>query len=324
MQIKKIVFHTKNQGPGAFRFSEKHRYLIGRAAQGAELVFTDWDEARLMSEAGDCDVAVTQNNRPPPPSFYEAAKNLCWVHCLMAGFDKMRVPDRKRILFTVTKGIHAVPLAEHTLALMLSAARSLHISRDNQRLKVWSRPTDVIELCGATAGIVGFGEIGSAIAELLGKIGMRVIALSRSRPRADRSALASEYYAPEQMEDFLPQCDFVIIAAPLTDATEYLFCARLFAMMKPSAWLINIARGAIVVEADLVAALVSGRIAGACLDVAVSEPRPADDPLWELPNAILTPHCANASPKKMDRITELFLENLRRYGRNEPLLYSEE
>ncbi|MBE6016289.1 MAG: D-2-hydroxyacid dehydrogenase [Lachnospiraceae bacterium] len=320
MNIRKIVFYTNNK-PNGFPFSEAQTERLREASKGAELVFTGIDEERLMLEAADCDVAVAQNNFPLPGSFFEKAPQLKWVHCLMSGVDRMDIP--KGVTLTSTKGTHGAPISEHVLAMMLFAARKLGTARDNQHEKRWERISQLTELNGATAGIVGLGNIGSEVASLLGRIGMRVIATSRSVPSEERMSVISAYYQKERFDEFLAECDHVILNVPLTAESRHMFSKEQFEKMKDSAWIINVARGAVINEVDLIEALKNGCIAGACLDVAETEPLPQDSPLWEMENVLITPHVANSTPRKMERITDLLAENIRRYINDESLLYIE-
>lgn len=323
MRLQKIVFYTKNQGPGSFPFCKGHVEALQKAAPEAELVFVGWDDARLLREAEGCTAAVAQNNRPLPSEFYAKAKDLKWVHCLMSGVDQMRVPGSEGVILTSTKGTHGAPLSEHVLAMMLCAARRLHLARDNQRERSWARLGGVTELRGATAGIVGLGYIGTEVARLLKAVGMNVIATSPSRPSPERMAVISEYYPKERFDDFLAACDYIVLSVPLTDETRYMFARDQFKRMRSGAWIVNVARGDVIKETDLLEALRSGDIAGACLDVAATEPRPESDPLWGLPNVILTPHMANETPQKMDRIVALLQENMSRFRQDKPLLHQE-
>lgn len=323
MKLEKMVIYTKQRGPGSFPFRDQDLALLQKAAPDTRFVVVDWDESRLLQEADGCTAAVAQNNRPLPPEFFSRAADLKWVHCMMSGVDQMRVPGSGHVILTSTKGVHGVPLSEHVLAMMLSCARKLHLSRDSQLQRQWQRPPGITELNGATVGIVGLGLIGTEVARLLRAVGMRVIAASRSTPASERLELLEQYYPPQQFDSFLAQCDYIVISAPLTGQTRHMFSADQFRLMKPSAWIINIARGPIIDEDALRQALEGGQIAGACLDVAATEPRPPDDPLWTLPNVIITPHTANASPRKMDRIISLLLDNVRRFQQGAPLLFEE-
>ncbi len=320
MEIRKIVFFTNNK-PNGFPFNEAQAERIREASNGAELVFTGIDEEKLLAEATDCDAAVAQNNFPLPKSFFEKAGQLKWVHCLMSGVDRMDIPEG--VILTSTKGTHGVPISEHVLAMMLFAARKLGTARDNQHAKRWERIPQLTELNGATAGIVGLGNIGSEVASLLSRIGMNVVATSRSVPSEERMAVISEYYPRERFDEFLAACDYVILNVPLTDESRHMFSKEQFGKMKDSAWIINVARGAVINEADLIEALNSGSIAGACLDVAETEPLPENSLLWEMENVLITPHVANSTPRKMERITDLLEDNIKRFVKDEPLLYVE-
>lgn len=321
MDLRKIVFYTKTYGPGSFPFSEKHIAMIREVAPDAKLVFTDWNDDLLLQEAEGCDAAVAQNNHPLPSAFYEKATDLKWVHCMMSGVDQMRVPGSEHVVLTSTMGTHGIPISEHVLAMMLSASRKLYISRDHQYNREWVRPNGITELRGAIGGVVGFGHVGTEVAALLSAIGMNVVALNDVPPAPEHMPLLKEYYPLERMNEFLSVCDYIILSLPLTEKTRHMFGAEQFHQMKRSAWIINVARGPIINEAELLGALTSGEIAGACLDVAEEEPRPETDPLWEQPNVIITPHVANMTPKKMDRIAVLLKENIRRFLQDEPLLY---
>lgn len=321
MELEKIVFHTKESGPGAFKFDAAQLQRLHEAAPEARFVFTNWNDDVLFREATGCDAVIAQNNHPLPTTFYERAADLKWVHCLMSGVDRMQIPDGRQICLTATKGTHGIPISEHILALMLNVSRKLYVARDNQRNQEWIRPTGITELRGATAGILGFGQVGIATARLLCSIGMNVVASSVSAPSEENMALLSAYYPEECFYDFLKVCDYVILSLPLTVKTENLFQAEQFSQMKSTAWLINVSRGRIVDENALFCAIRDGQIAGACLDVVKEEPLKKNDLLWNLPNIIITPHVANETPQKMERITDLLLENIRRYQKGLPLLY---
>lgn len=320
MLLRKIVFYTQMQGPGAFPFNENHLEQLRRISPETEFVFVGWNDEKLLCEAEGCDAAVAQNNHPLPTVFYERAKDLKWVHCLMSGVDRMRCPGSEHVLLTASIGTHSIPLSEHILALILSAARKLYVSRDCQKQKAWIRPDGITELRGSKVGIVGLGHIGTEAARLLSTLGMEVVATGRSAPKPEQASLIKRFYPKERFDAFLSICDYVVLCIPLTEETKNMFGAEQFRKMKRSAWIVNVARGAIINEAELVDALNVGEIAGACLDVAPEEPRPATDPLWDMPNVILTPHTANETPRKMDRIVTLLEDNIYRYLHDEPLL----
>ena len=184
---------------------------------------------------------------------------------------------------------------------------------------LWQRPQidDLQEINGKTMAVVGLGAIGREIARKAKAMDMRVVAAKREmtqEPFVDR------LYRPEQLLEMLAEADFVVVALPLTDATNGLFGREQFAAMKPSAYFINVSRGAVVQEEPLLECLKAGRIAGAGLDVFVEEPLPAANPFWDLPNVIITPHLAAISPVYLDRAIKLFADNLSRYIADKPLL----
>lgn len=243
---------------------------------------------------------------------------LRWMHTASAGVDHILFPELRDsdILLTNASGVFDIPIAETVLAYMLAVVKRLPEFLTQQREHRWQK-LPLRELRGLTVGIVGLGSIGAEVARLCRAFGMRVLGLRR---RPAPSDVADEVLPPEHLHDLLSRSDFVVIAAPLTEQTQGLIGRAELAAMKPTAWLINISRGAIVDEEALIEALREGRIGGACLDVFAEEPLPAESPLWEMPNVLITPHNSWSSPHIEEREIELFLENLRRYVAGEPLL----
>ncbi len=243
--------------------------------------------------------------------------HLRWVHTISAGVDHLLFPELREseTILTNASGVFNVPIAETVLAYMLAVVKRLPEFLAQQREHRWEK-LPLRELRGLTVGIVGLGDIGSEVARLCRAFGMRVLGLRR-RPAS--SDAADEVFPPEQLHNLLSQSDFVVVALPLTEETRGIIGREALAAMKPDAWLINIARGALVDEEALVEALREGRIGGACLDVFAEEPLPEDSPLWDMPNVIITPHNSWSSPYIEEREIELFLENLRRYVAGEPL-----
>ena len=244
--------------------------------------------------------------------------NLRWVHSISAGVEHVLSPTlvASDVMLTNASGVFSVPMAETVLAYMLAVVKRLPEFQEQQQRGLWKK-LPLKELCGMTVGIVGLGDIGAEVGRLCRAFGMRVLGLRRY-PRP--SEHAHEVFAPAQLPDLLARSDFVVIATPLTDATRGMIGGAELAAMKPDAWLINIARGAVVDQQALVEALQRGEIGGACLDVFVEEPLPEDSPLWQMDNVILTPHNSWSSPRLEQRAAELFLENLRRYVEGEVLL----
>lgn len=242
----------------------------------------------------------------------QAAPRLRWMHTPSAGIDHLLTPAvraRPNIIFTNSPGLHAIPIAESVLAFMLSHARKLPELRAAQAERRWIAP-DLHELYAQTLLIIGLGGIGQAIATRAAAFGMHVWG-SRRTPQAVPGV--EQVVGMNAWRDLLPAADYVVIAAPLTPETQGMIDASALRSMRSSAYLINIARGAIIDEAALLTALQNGWIAGAALDAFSVEPLPPDSPFWTLPNVVVTPHCTWSSPRMRERAAEVFLDNLARY-----------
>jgi D-2-hydroxyacid dehydrogenase (NADP+) len=250
---------------------------------------------------------------------WQGAPRLRWVQSWGAGVEWLLTPGfaDSPIMLTNAQGVYAIPIAEHVIALMLCFSRGLNHLVRNQEQRQW-RHSRVTELHGSTLGVVGLGGIGAEVARRGKCLGMRVIATRRRPERPSDSA--DEVRGPEDLPWLLGESDYVALCAALTPGTRHLIGAPELAAMKSSAYLINIGRGGLVDEDALVAALESGGIAGAGLDVFAQEPLPTESRLWDLPNAVITPHLAGSSPRSHDRLIDLFCENLRRYLAGEQLL----
>ena len=265
-----------------------------------------------------------------PPDLLSLAPRLRWLQLHSAGADHLlgHPVMAADVAVTTTSGIHAVPIAEYVMASILAFRWRVPLwtrcQRDHRwpsgRWDLYARP----ELRGSTIGILGYGSIGREVARLARAFGMRVLAVSRSGNRADpgyqvedigdpAGEIPEAVYPTADMGEVLPQCDYVVVALPLTPATTHALGEAELRAMKPTAYLVNIARGAIVDEAALARALAEGWIGGAGLDVFEEEPLPADSPLWELDTALLSPHVAGFSPRYDERAVKLFAANLARY-----------
>lgn len=250
---------------------------------------------------------------------WKGAPRLRWVQSWGAGIERFLTPDfiASPILLTNAQGLYATPIAEHVLAFLLHFSRGFNHLLRHQRAHRWQH-AEVRELKDSTLGIVGLGGIGSEVARLAKGFGMRVIAIRR---RPDRPCpWVEEVRGPRELPWLLGESDFLALCAALTPQTRHLLGAQELRAMKPSAYLVNIGRGGLIDEEALVVALREGWIAGAGLDVFSVEPLPADSPLWDLPNALITPHTSGNSPRSHNRVMELFCENLRRYLAGEALL----
>jgi phosphoglycerate dehydrogenase-like enzyme len=249
-----------------------------------------------------------------------AARRLRWVQVTSAGVEAWVTPELSahRLVLTNFSGTNAPNIADHVLALLLAFARGLKPLLERQRRHEWGEeepPT--FEPAGQTLGIVGLGEIGESLAHKAAGLGMRVLALAR-HPH-DPPPGVERVLPSEELPELLGACDHVVLCLPLTDATEHIIGAAELGQMRRSAYLYNIGRGGLIDQEALIAALREGRLAGAGLDVTDPEPLPADSPLWDLPNVIITGHTAGATPLLWDRGIELLSDNVRRFLAGEEL-----
>jgi len=244
-------------------------------------------------------------------------RSLRWLQSGGAGVDApafSALLDRG-VRLTNASGIHAEPIAQYIFTYVLHWERNVQTHQAQQREREWKIIVSG-DLSAKTIGIVGLGGIGLATARVARAFGMRVVGLRRSpppEPRVDR------LFGPDGLHDLLGQSDYVVLALPLDESTRHTIGSTQLDAMRRSAVLINVARGGVVDEAALIAALRAGRIRGATLDVTETEPLAADSPLWGLANCVLTPHDAGYSPLGDGRLVALFLDNLRRYAGSEPL-----
>jgi phosphoglycerate dehydrogenase-like enzyme len=242
---------------------------------------------------------------------------LDWVHTSSAGIDHPSFGKllERGVTLTNAAGVNGGVIAQHVLALMLAHARRLHTYASFQSWRIFHR-LECDELDGATVLVIGLGGIGREVARLSAAFNMRVLGV---RQRPEPVPHVDRLIAPPDLPAALPEADFLVLACPLTDATRGLINAQALVRMKPSAYLINVARGPVVDAAALTEALRERRIAGAALDVFDREPLPPDSPLWSAPNLTITPHTAGSSPLNPERNARFFLANLARYVRGEPL-----
>jgi len=250
------------------------------------------------------------------------APRLRYIQSIGAGTDQFgrEALSRRGIRLASARGVNARAVAEHTMALVLALARRLPEARDNQRRHLWRNMIGDLsqredELGGKTLLVVGLGAIGSRLARLAKAFDMQVIGL-RHDP-AKGAASADEVHGLGALPALLPRADFVCLNCPLTAETENLIDAAALARMKPSAFLVNAARGRCVDEAALAAALTEGRLAGAGIDVTVEEPLPPHSPLWDIDTALITPHTAGETRRYEDNVIDILDENLGRLWRGE-------
>ncbi len=254
-----------------------------------------------------------------PRNLLERTSRLKWIQVMSAGVDRLSDEILKSPIRIVTaSGLHGTPMGEVVLEMMLMSAKDAPACLQMKQTRQWKRYTPKL-LKGQTVGILGLGNIGREVARLCGAFGMKVAGLRRS----DGSPLTGvdRVYPREQMHQLLAESDFVVLALPLTKETRGMIGERELRSMKPSAYLINVARGAVVDEGALIRALEEKWIAGAGLDVFIQEPLPSESRFYDLPNVIFSPHISGEMPDYESRATEIFCENLRRYGAGEPFLH---
>ena len=256
---------------------------------------------------------------------FAVASRLRWVHSSAVGVGGL-LPAAlvdSPIPVSNSRGVHSDVIAEHAIALVLALRRHLHTAIRAQGERRWLQEELALPVVPARAAtkvlVVGLGSIGVRIAALAAGLGF-VVSGVRRRPELPVPAGVSAVFAPDQLIDALGDADVVVLATPRTEDTRAMIGAAELRAMKPTALLVNIARGRLADEAALVDALQAGRLAGAGLDAFVREPLPAGSPLWGLPNVLITPHTASFAGNFWTPIVDLFVENLSRFKRGQPLL----
>ncbi|MFQ5880312.1 MAG: D-2-hydroxyacid dehydrogenase [Dehalococcoidia bacterium] len=277
------------------------------------------ERARLDATLATTEVLMTPT--VVPRDLLQRTPRLRWLQVTSAGIDRLHghpILD-SHVIITNASGIHAVPIAEFVLAYMLYFTKELPRALANQRQRRWQGFVGH-ELHGRTVGIVGMGAIGREVARLAKALNMRVLALRRSAAGEGSSPLADQVLPPSRLDYLLVESDYVVLAVPLTHETRGLIGEKELRSMKPTACLINIARGTVVESDALARALRQGWIAAAALDVTSPEPLPPDSDLWQLPNLLITPHMTSTTDRYVERAVGVFCDNLRRYLGGEPLL----
>lgn len=295
-----------------------HLEQIAAAAPGAEIIAAS--QQQIPEAIFEADVFCGHaKERPVPWAEVVRRGRLRWIQSSAAGLDHCLTADviGSDIQVSSASGLFANQVAEQTLALLLGLLRGLStFFRAGLKREFIRRPTR--DLHGATVGIVGFGGNGRRIAEVLQPFHSRILATDIFP--VHKPAHVDELWAADRLDELLTQVDILILAVPLNASTRGMIAGPQLARLKPGAILINVARGPIVVESDLVAALRAGQLGGAGLDVTEIEPLAAESLLWELPNVIITPHVGAQGASRENDVTRFFCENLRRYQRGDSLL----
>lgn len=301
--------------PGPHTWKPGHeKQLHAVAPKGIGVIVATPDEAK--AHCADAEIVAAFPMRMPDISEIPHAK---WLHSFSAGVDKILTPEvaASNVHLTNSSGIHATPIAEHIIGYMLIFTRGFLKTFQHQQKHEWAKDQALSEVYGQRVLIVGLGEIGTETARLAHAFGAHVSAVSHSG--ADKPDFVERLEKSDQLDAMLGGADFVVITLPHTSETHYLFDKRKFALMKKSSVIINIGRGGIIKEDDLIEALNSGEIVGAGLDVFEKEPLPPDSSLWSMENVIITPHHSGLSHKYMDRAIELLCKNLEAYLKDKPL-----
>ncbi len=248
------------------------------------------------------------------------ARSLRWLHLPSAGADRFA----KRELFyhpdcqlTCSRGVFGIPISEHVLCMLLSFSRAMPYYAEQREQKVWQRLFKERDFFSSTVGIIGMGNIGTEVAKRVRALGAKVLGIKR-HPET-RPEYVDELYGEEGIDHVMEQSDYVVIALPYTPRTKGIINRERIGKMKPGACLINVARGGLVDQEALIDALKQRRLAGAALDATDPEPLPKDNPIWQMPNVILTPHTSGSSPTNNARRFQIFHNNLRLYLDGKPL-----
>ncbi|MBV9504686.1 MAG: D-2-hydroxyacid dehydrogenase [Acidobacteriia bacterium] len=274
-----------------------------RAASDATVIFS-WAFSRDLLQA-----------------VFHMSPRVRWVHTRSAGIDNLLFPELVRSPAVVTNGsgVFSQTLGEWVLAAVLHFAKGLRRLITSQAAGKWD-PFDVVEISGQTLGILGYGDIGRAVAVRARAMGMRVLGVTRRGPLLyNMDPLVDRVFASADRIEMIEQCDYIVVAAPLTPETRGMLAAAEFAAMKPDAVVINVGRGAVIDEAAMVRALAEKRIKGAALDVFDKEPLPPGHPLYSLDNVLLSPHCADHTADWLANGMRFFVEQYERFRSGEPL-----
>jgi D-2-hydroxyacid dehydrogenase (NADP+) len=271
---------------------------------------------RLAEELPDADIFVGYSLRAEQ---LKHAKKMKWIHSTATGVAQLMYPELRDsgIMATNPSGVFSVPMAEHAMGLLLALARNFPDSVRAQDLakwsqqEIWDKPQHLTELNGKVLLIVGYGSIGREVAKRARAFDMRVWGVTRSGE--GERACVEKIFAVARLHEALPDADYVLLCAPETAETKHLIGAAEITKMKRGARLINVARGSLLDEGALLAALESGALGGAALDVAQTEPLPAENPLWKAPNLFITPHTSGVSDRLWDRQTTILVELLERW-----------
>jgi phosphoglycerate dehydrogenase-like enzyme len=287
----------------------------------SELPHTVCGEVAACAQAAE-DAAVIllwSGTRKLLRELFGICEKVRWIHSRAAGLDNLLFPElvESPILLTNGRGVFSASLAEFVLAAVLYFAKDFRRMVRNQEASVWEQ-FDVQEIAGQTVGILGYGDIGRAVASRVHAMSMRVLATKR-HVSGSSDPIVDHFYKAEERREMIALCDYIVATAPLTEETRHMISDPEFAVMKRTAVVINVGRGPVIDEAALLRALSANRIKGAGLDVFEHEPLPEGHPLYKLENVLLSPHCADHTADWKDQAMRFFLDQYGRFEKGEPL-----
>jgi len=295
------------------------RYLADR--KGETMDFTPEMEARWLDYLKEADVLFGFDSRHMD-DLRRYAPRLKWIQGASTGIGPVVVQHRwaeQGIVTTSASGVHSVPIAEFVTMSMLCFTKDIFHLFDLKAQRKFERYCTG-QLRGKTLGVIGLGKVGTEVARQARGLGVRVIGTKRNvQGVAPETLHVDRVYSTAELATMLGECDFVAATVPSTPETFHLLDAKMLAAMKPGSVFINCSRGAITVESELIAALTSGHLRGAALDVFDKEPLPVDSPLWGMENVIISPHSASCAEHEDINITNLFIDNLHRFLDGRPL-----
>ena len=298
---------------GAFELTPEEEETFRRDFPDCSFQFKAPDDY-TDEECAEADVFIGMFN----PRQMQAAKKLKWLQASTVGVDRYEgYVDTERTLVSNSQNLFNRCMGEHTFAMMIAWSRALLLQRDSQNRGEWVLHDVPSDLFDKTVAVFGLGGIGADVAKKCNAFDMKVIGVRRNT--ANKPDYVDEMYTLDQTNEVLAKADFVILAVPLTEQTYHLINRDTLKLMKPTAYLLNVARGEVVDTDALVEALQNKTIAAAGLDTVYPEPLPKDHPLWSMENVFITPHRANASPTTNRFRFKFYHENLKRYLAGEPL-----
>ena len=288
-------------------------------------IFVGDDLASVQKYAPNTEIAVISGlpGTVPFDQVWHSAKSLQWIQSVSAGVEKLMIPEliASPVPLTNARGVFKRSLAEFAIFSILFYYKKGRRLIDSQRAHHWD-DFHVTWLPGKILGVVGYGEIGRECALLAHALGMKIHAVRRRPEQSADDPILERVLPDTQLHEMLHEIDVLVAAAPLTPATHHMLSDREFSVMKPSALVINVGRGPVVDQDAIIRALQQNKIAGAALDVFETEPLPPDNPLWDLQNVLISPHCTDrtSDPDWLDLSMRVFVDNFERYVKGEALM----